>query len=234
MIQQVLTQLTLGLHLQDEATFANFYSSKNEEIVTALKNTASGAGERLVYLCGTRGQGRSHLLQACCHHAGQHQLRSGYFPLANLLTMTSQVLDGLEALDLVCIDDLHIAAQKPEWEEAIFHLYNRIYDVGGRMIIAAHDLPKALNMGLPDLVSRLSWGMIYQLQPLLDQEKLSILTRRAEQRGIHLSNEVGRYLLTHCPRHMGTLCAALDVLDRASLSAQRRLTIPFVKEILQI
>lgn len=233
-------QLTLGLQLKDEATFDNFYSGKNSEMIATLKKTASGQGEKTIYLCGARGQGLSHLLNACCHEADRNGLVSVYLPLQKLLSsqnqkkITSDILNGLESLDLICIDDLHAVANLPEWEEAIFHLYNKINDKGGRMIIAANDLPKAIQLKLPDLVSRLSWGVVYQLHPLSDNEKLSVLAMRAERRGINLSEEVGRYILTHSPRHMGTLLAALDVLDKASLAAQRRLTIPFVKEVLEI
>ncbi len=228
------SQLTLGLSLKDEATFDNFYTGKNTEIVEELKKTASGQGERIVYLCGSRGQGCSHLLQACCHHAHQSQLRSVYLPFTNLIMLSPDILSGLEELALICLDDLHLIAGQPEWEEAVFHFYNRVYDAGGRVVIAAHDLPKAIHVGLPDLVSRLSWGIVYQLHSLSDAEKLLVLTMRAHRRGISLSEEVGKYILTHCPRHMGTLFAALEALDKASLAAQRRLTIPFVKEVLQI
>lgn len=233
-MQKVLTQLTLCLSLKDEATFDNFYPGKNTEIITELKKTAGGTGERVIYLCGARGEGLSHLLQACCHYAHQHQVRSAYLPLANLLSLSPEVLCGFESMALICLDDLHVIAGHSEWEEAIFHLYNKVYDNGGKMIIAAHDLPKAIHLNLPDLVSRLSWGIIYQLHSFTDLEKLNILIMRAKHRGIGLSEEVGNYLITHCPRHMATLFAALDALDKASLAAQRRLTIPFVKEVLQI
>lgn len=233
-MQKVSSQLTLGLSLKDEATFANFYTAKNAEIVAELKKTASGQAEKVIYLCGSRGQGRSHLLQAACHYAHQQRMTSVYLPLASLVSLTPEVLNGLELLDLICIDDLHVVAGQAEWEEAIFHLYNRVYDADKRIIIAANDLPKNIHLGLPDLISRLSWGIVFQLHPLDDAEKLSILTMRARHRGISLSEEVGKYILTHCPRHMGTLFAALDALDKASLAAQRRLTIPFVKEVLEI
>jgi len=233
-MQKLSAQLTLGLSLKDEATFENFFAGKNGEVISELKKTASGKGEKIIYLCGTRGQGCSHLLQASCHDAHQHQLSSVYLPLANLLSLSPEILNGLESLALICLDDLHVIAGQMAWEEAIFHLFNRVYDAGGRMLIAAHDLPKAIHLKLADLTSRLSWGMVFQLHPLSDEEKLSALTMRANRRGISLSEEVGKYILTHCPRHMSTLFAALDALDKASLAAQRRLTIPFVKEVLQI
>jgi DnaA family protein len=228
------SQLPLGLRLRDEATFANFYQGRNTEIVAELIKVASGHGERMIYLCGSRGQGRSHLLQAACHQAHQQQLTSVYLPLGSLQSYTPDMLDGLESLSLICIDDLQVIAGQLAWEEAVFHLYNRIYDAGKRLIIAANDLPKQIALQLPDLTSRLSWGIVYQLHALTDNEKLAALIMRADSRGMNLSEETAKYILTHCPRHMGTLLAALDALDNASLAAQRRLTIPFVKEILQI
>src|SRR3990167_3382046 len=203
----MLSQLTLGVSIKEEATFANFYPGKNVELITALKNTASGQGERVIYMYSAGGQGRIHLLQACCHYAYQYGLRSVYLSLAG--HYSPEILQGLECLSLVCIDDVNRVAGSTEWEEALFHAYNRILNQGGCLIVTANSVPKLLKLTLPDLVSRLAGGMI-------------------------LSEEVGKFLLTHCPRHMTTLFAALDALDKASLAAQRRLTIPFVKTVLQI
>jgi len=233
-MQTGFLQLPLGFPSRDEVTFDNFVAGQNREIVTGLKHTIHGESERIVYICGARGQGASHLLKASCHYAHLHQVSSVYLPLSQLKNLSPDVLLGLESLTLICIDDLHHIAQLPEWEEAIFHLYNRVYDAGGRIMMAANDLPRALNISLKDLVSRLSWGIIYQLQSLTDAEKQAIIIARADERGIYLSDEVAKYLLTHCPRHMGALFAVLDVLDKASLAAKRRLTIPFVKEILEL
>lgn len=231
---KVLTQLPLGLSLKDDAAFDNFYPGKNIEIIEALKKTANRQGEKIIYLCGSRGQGLSHLLQACCHEAARHKISAVYLPLGELMRQSPEMLRGLEAIPLICVDDLQCIAQSPEWEEAVFHLFNRVYDVGGSIVFAGNDLPKSLALALPDLVSRLSWGVVYQLHPLTDAEKITVLIRRAQGRGITLSEEVGKYILSHCPRHMTTLFAALDALDKASLAAQRRLTIPFVKEVLEI
>lgn len=235
-MNKAATQLTLGLRLRDEATFENFTPGKNSEIVSKLKDMVNANGNNSIFICGTRGYGCTHLLQASCHYAHQQQLRSVYLPLAEAQSgmLSPEILIGLESLSIICLDDLHAIAGNAEWEEAIFHLYNRVKDVGGSIVLAGNDLPKGLNIQLPDLESRLSWGIVYQLHPLTDGEKLTVLTMRAQRRGISLSDEVGKYILTHCPRHMSTLIAALDALDNASLAAQRRLTIPFVKEVLQI
>lgn len=230
----MINQLTLGVSLKDEATFANFYTGKNTQLITALKNIAEGRGERVIYFYGMGGQGCTHLLQAACHEAHLHKKSAVYIPLGNLVDFTPDIFEGLETRDLVCLDDVHHMAGKPEWEEAFFHAYNRMHDAGTHLIVTANVAPKAVRFVLPDVVSRLVWGIVFQMQPLTDDEKLYVLMMRAERRGLMLSEEVGKFILNHCPRHMSTLFAALNALDKISLAAQRKLTIPFVKEVLQI
>jgi len=230
----MINQLTLGVGLKDEATFANYYSSKNSPLIHALKNSAEGAGFPFIYFYGAGGQGCTHLLQACCHAANENNIRSVYIPLLNIKDFTPEIFEDLETLKLICIDDLQMLAGNKIWEEAFFHAFNRIKDAGSHLIIAAKALPKALNLLLPDLSSRLTWGVTFQIEPLDDLEKLHVLIKRAERRGMSLSEEVGKFILTHCPRHMSTLFAALDALDKMSLAAQRKLTIPFVKKVLEI
>lgn len=233
-MQKLLAQLTLSLSSKEDTSFANYYAGSNAEIVAALHELIRGDGERQIYLCANKGEGLSHLLQACCYEAHQLHISSVYLPLANLVHLSPEMLEGLEMLDLICIDDLESIAGLTDWEEEFFHLYNRVHDRNGRIVMAAHHLPKDLSIKLPDLASRLSWGVTYQLHPLNDKEKLAVLNMCADRRGIQLTEEVGKYILTHCPRHMSTLFSVLDVLDNASLAAQRRLTIPFVKEVLQL
>lgn len=233
-MKTMINQLTLGVGLKDEATFTNFYAGKNTQLITALKNAAEGHGERVIYFYGMGGLGCTHLLQAACHEAHQYAKSAVYIPLANLSDFTPEIFEGMETRNLVCVDDIHHIAGKPEWEEAFFHAYNRIHDAGARLIVTANVTPKALRLVLPDVISRLVWGMVFQMQSLSDDEKLYVLMMRAERRGLSLSEEVGKFILNHCPRHMSTLFAALHALDKVSLAAQRKLTIPFVKEVLQI
>ncbi len=230
----LIKQLTLSVGLRDEATFANYFSRQNAELLMELKRTASGKGERTIYFYGAGGVGRTHLSQACCHVAKQFNLPSIYLPLASLLSYSPEILEGLEKLAVVCVDDVHVIAGQSLWEEAFLYFYNRLLDAGGRLIMAAKTAPKSLGLILPDLASRLTAGVVYQVQPVPDDEKQEVLIRRAELRGLLLSEEVARFILTHCPRHMTTLFAALEALDKASLASKRRPTIPFVKEVLEI
>ncbi len=159
----------------------------------------------------------------------------GYVPLDKRAWFVPEVLDGMEHLALVCIDNIQCVAGNQRWEMAIFNLYNRIVETGRtRLLITGDRPPRQLNLQLPDLASRLDWGQIYKLQPLSDAEKLQALQLRAKLRGFELPEDVGHFLLKRLDREMRTLFAALNRLDHASIAAQRKLTIPFVKDILKL
>ncbi|MGI0117018.1 DnaA regulatory inactivator Hda [Zooshikella sp. RANM57] len=227
-------QLPLGIQLRDDATFANYYSGRNQPVVMALSLDAAehGQAEPYVFIYGSPGVGCSHLLQAACHEADLHQLKSVYLPLAELLPYGPGVLDSLETLDVICIDELQAVAGNRQWEVALFHLFNRVKDAKRRLLIAASSPPKDTGIHLPDLLSRLSWGVVFQVLPLTDEEKVTALQLRAHMRGLDVSDEVARYILYRAPRSTQALFSALDQLDKASLRAKRKLTIPFVKQVM--
>ncbi|MEH6473631.1 MAG: DnaA regulatory inactivator Hda [Halopseudomonas sp.] len=225
-------QLTLSVGLRDDATLENFYSHHNDLAVQAVEGVAEGVGEPFVYLWGEAGAGCSHLLQAACHCAGRYQRSAFYLPLDQLKMHGPGVLDGLESLDLICIDQLQQVAGQPEWDEALFHLFNRIRDGGKDLLVAADVAPRQLAVALPDLASRLSWGVVFRIQALDDEGKLAALCARAHDRGIELSGEVAQFIFHRSPRQTSELFELLERLDQASLSAQRKVTIPFVKQVL--
>lgn len=221
-------QMPLGLHLRDDATFANFLAGANGAAVAALQHDQ----ERMVYLWGAPGSGKSHLLQAACHTCTTAGGGPVYLPLGEHESLAPAVLEGLERAPLIAIDDLHAVAGRSAWEHGLFHLCNRVRDAGGRLLVASAAPPAGLGLELADLLSRLTWGPVFHLQPLDDQQKVAALQERAARRGLELGPEVAGYLLKRCPRDLHSLFQLLERLDHASLAAQRRLTIPFVRELL--
>lgn len=220
-------QLPLGLSLKDSATFAGFHPGGNGVLLEAL-----AADESPLYLWGPTGSGKTHLLQAVCHAAAGRGEAPAYLPLAQQATLAPQMLEGLERQAVVAVDDVQCIAGLPDWEEALFHLFNRLREERHRLVVAANCAPAGLGLQLPDLGSRLGWGPVFQLQPLDDAGKRAALQLRARQRGMELPDEVAGYLLRRSPRDMASLFALLQRLDQASLAAQRRLTIPFVRELI--
>lgn len=222
-------QLTLSVAVRDDARFANYYAGPNEQVVQSLQAQWTIKGEPYIYLWGAAGVGCSHLLQAACHYAEGLGHQSVYLPLDELVEYSPAVLESMEQLPLVALDNIQAVAGNAEWEEGLFHLFNRIRDRQSHLLIAGDAAPNRLGIQLPDLSSRLSWGMVYQVEPLEDDDKVLALLLRARRRGLNMSDDVARFILTRGPRDMQGLFDLLEQLDQASLSAQRKLTIPFIK-----
>ncbi|MDH3947871.1 MAG: DnaA regulatory inactivator Hda [Gammaproteobacteria bacterium] len=221
-------QLPLGIGLKDTATFDNFYPAGNELVLQALQE----GNDAMLYLWGPVGSGKSHLLQALCHATAANGHSPVYLPLSELVSLSPALLEGLEHQALIAVDDVQTVAGLSQWEEGLFHLYNRVRDSGHRLVVSATSAPAGLALALPDLASRLGWGPVFQLTSLADTDKRAALQMRARRRGLEMGNEVAEYLLRRCPRDMDSLFNLLNRLDQASLAAQRRLTIPFVRQLL--
>lgn len=227
-------QLALAIKLNNEATLADFNWGNNKLLQQQLNRMLSLKEDRLLYLWGGAGSGKSHLLQASCQAVNLTQ-SAIYLPLNLLKEWGPQTIEGLEEQALVCIDDIDAIAQDSAWEEALFHLYNKIKDLDqSLLIISGNQSPTTLGIKLPDLRSRLSWGLVIQLMELSDEDKINTLKLHALRRGFDLPESVGQFLLNRCSRNMHDLQQLLNRLDDASLAAQRKITIPFVKETLKI
>ena len=225
-------QLPLEFEFRANQTFDDFFPGTNQEIINHLKKCCKGKGERLIFVWGQSGMGKSHLLQACCQHAQSQQLSSFYFSLTPLELPDPSLLAGLENIDIVCFDNIeHIAAHK-DWELAFFNFFNLHRDLGHSLILSSSCPPNKLAIRLPDLKTRLNWGLTLKLQPLTDEDRITALTYKASQMGFEISPKAGRFLLTHYDRDLSSLWALLKKLDQLSLAAKRKLTIPFLKQIL--
>ncbi len=213
-------------------TFANFYPGKNREIIDHLKDCVSGAGEQQIYLWGSLGLGKSHLLQACCQLAQELKKTTFYYSFAADALPNTEILSGLEEYEVVCFDNIDAIAETSDWELAFFNFYNRHRDRGFKLILSSNCPPNWLTIRLPDLKTRLNWGLTLKLQELSDQESIDALAFKAKQMGFEINPTVGRFLLTHYARDLASLWRLLDRLDHATLAAKRKLTLPFLKQFL--
>lgn len=225
-------QLPLGVTLPLETRLRDFVPGGNGDALAAAEAVAVGELSGCLYFAGPPASGKSHLLQGICRQAHEAGQTAAYLPLSRPALRDPELLYGWDGFDLVCMDDLDPMAGDPAWERALFRLYEGLKEQGGRLVVTATDLPANLGLGLPDLASRLASGPVYQLS-LPDDETLAVaLTARMERQGLALPEESARWLLRRARRDMHTLMDLADRLDRLSLSAQRRLTIPFLREAL--
>ncbi|MEQ6884510.1 DnaA regulatory inactivator Hda [Salicola sp. Rm-C-2C1-2] len=229
---QTPSQFPLRILLRDEAGFDNFHAGPNDALVRRLQAWPLAPESGAVVLCGEAGAGKSHLLNAVCLAAEA----AGYDPVSISLreaaSLAPEALQGFEGFDPVCLDDLEGLPDDTAWQEALLHLFNRVQDAGGRILIASRQPPAALTWGLPDLASRLRALPVWQLCLPDDDQRAAMLGARAANRGLAMPEEVTRYILRRAPRDPGQLLGLLDRLDEASLQHQRRLTVPFVRQVL--
>ncbi|MFD2166918.1 DnaA regulatory inactivator Hda [Thalassotalea euphylliae] len=227
-------QLALAVQLPDDETFTSFNGEGNQHVIAILSEFVEGKLDaNSFYLFGLQGAGKSHLIHAACNLADENGLSSLCLSMTDLKDMSVDVLDGLEQIDVICVDDVQSISSSLQWQKAIFDLYNRVNEAGKRIIITGDAVINDLGLSLPDLKSRLSWGLIEQIKPLSDEEKVAAVKRRAAQRGLTVQDEAIRYLLNHYSREMAKLIDYLDTLDKLSIREQRKITIPFIKEALE-
>jgi DnaA family protein len=226
-------QIPLQLEPSRENRFEDFVSGPNAAVVESLQGVV-GESDKLLFLSGPEGTGKTHLLNAACLAAREQGSTAFYAGLRSMPQGSQQLLDGLEKVDLVCIDDLHHIAGNNAWEEALFHCLNRIRAEQGRIVITSRQRLSAMTIELPDLHSRLQWGLRMQLQVLEEKDKMSVVERYAASLGIEIPIEVGRYLIRHSSRNLASLLNMVGRLQQAAFISKRRITVPLAREVLQL
>lgn len=232
-------QLALPVQLPDHALFDNFIGEENQQVVAHLQHLAAAKWQsvnQFNLLYGGAGRGKTHLLCALCEAFARVGRSSIYLPLTEMAQPQAvSALTGLEQYDLVALDDIDAVVAQPEWAEALFALVNRMLDKrSGYLVCTAQQNQLNLPVQLADLRSRLQLAVTFSLKPLSDVAKVRALQQHAQARGLELADDVGEYMLQRLSRDMHQLMSVLEQLDAASMARQRRLTLPFVKQILQL
>jgi DnaA family protein len=224
-------QIPLPLESRRPAGLDDFVPGPNTAVLGAVREVAQ-TDDRCLFLAGSAGSGKTHLLNAACLAARSAGRSAFYLGARALDDAGAEPLRGLEKMDLVCIDDGHLLAGDRNQEEALFHFINRLRAERGSLLFASRERLSRLPFVLPDLASRLAWGLRLELQPLEDDEKRLVLDRHAESLGVELPVEVSDYLLSHGARDMATLIGMVTRLQQAAFREKRRITVPLARKLM--
>lgn len=224
-------QLPLALRYPPDQRLENFIAAP-AGVIPQLHGLAQAQGADWLYVAGAAGTGKTHLALALCAAAQQAGRRSAYLPLMAASGRLRDALDALEGNDVVALDGLEAIAGRRDDEIALFDFHNRARSAGLNLLYAAREVPDTLGLILPDLRSRLSQNARILLHPLDDASRAEILRDRAQRRGLVLEETAIDWMLSRTDRNLASLVALLDRLDRESLAAQRRITVPFLRQVM--
>lgn len=225
-------QFPLDLRWPPHQHLDAFYPGGNEAALCEIAAFAVEAPRAWVFLHGATGTGKSHLLIGACRAADESGRDARYLSLAQLPEPRADAIGGIDAEGLVAVDDVGAVTGDRDAELALFDLFNRAKAASAQMLFAATAPPPGLGIGLPDLVSRLSSCTQCALHPLDDAGRRAMLRLLAARMGLRLDDEVLDWWFARQPRDSASLVALLRRIDRAALAAQRRVTIPFLRELL--
>lgn len=226
------TQLALPLRLEAHADFETLVDGVNGAAFTHVRTLTEAERGEVLWLWGARGSGKSHVLQAACRAADHAGKRAMYLPLGAGFELSPGSLADLDTLDFLALDQLECVPGSADWEAGLFAVLNGFQSRERSLLMAASNAPSALGFALPDLASRAAGAVVYRLHPLDEDDQVQALILHARRRGLVLDPAAARFLQSRVPRDMPALCGWLARLDTASLAAQRRITIPFIREAL--
>ena len=227
-----LTQIPFKFDNFKKRDFDSFFQGENKDLLYFLNTMIKTRSNNSIYIWGPQGTGKTHLLQAACKKANEMDWHVTYIPLEQYRDFSIDILDGLGKLDLVCIDDLEFIIDNIEWQQRVTLLFNEIRDNKNSIIISSKISPNNIKIDLDDLKSRLVWGHVFKIKAADDELKIKILKKEANERSFNLNDDVVEFLIRRSNRDLTSLIEILDEIDRSSLAAKRKITVPFVKELI--
>ncbi|MGY0505314.1 DnaA regulatory inactivator Hda [Luteimonas sp. e5] len=228
-MNSIARQLPLALRYPSDQRL-QAYVGASDVMLAQLR--ALAAGGDWLYLHGPGGVGKTHLALGLCAEAEEQGVAVRYLALPSLAGAMAASLPQPQADTLYVLDGLEAVAGRRDDEIALFDFHNHARRVGARVLYAGREVPDALGLVLPDLRSRLQQLARIRLHPPDDATRGEILRQRAERRGLQLEPPALDWLLRRVNRDLVSLTRMLDRLDRESLAAQRRITLPFLRQVL--
>lgn len=230
--KQLLERDTLDPH----CTFDHYFVSEANLLVHKILSQLAPSGQEEsgsthspaqlvlfnpIYLYGSCGTGKTHLLMAAAHALAKAGYKAVY---VRLETFTNHMVLALRAgemgsfrqayrdCDALLIDDIDLLARRSTTQEELFHTFNSLHLMGKQIILAASSAPQQLQQIEPRLISRFEWGVVLPLQLPTPKELLVVLRLKAAALGVPLSARLEEFLITTFSRHPKELCTALEAL----------------------
>ena len=230
------TQLIFPFQVNQKASFASFFCSPdNIELMSRLADLVASKNADELIINGAEGSGKSFLMQAICNELSSPGKQFAFIPMNKAINMGVEIFQNLASLDAVCIDDLQLILSREEWETALFNLINECQQSNCSLILSFGGNQSLEDITqLPDLLSRIKRMEFMKLQAVQDEFLNQALDFVSQQLDINLEKAELEFLLKHQTREFSLLVDNLMVLDKQAASLKRKITIPLIKETLNL
>ena len=227
-------QLHLDIQLDESIRLSKFIECETtESLLKSLKNFLDEEPlTNFLYIWGNKGVGKSYLLRAVNQELFEKKKKTAFLSFRSSELYSPSILEGLETLDTIFIDDIHLLPNSLEWEKALFNFINCCLNQNTKVLVSSERIVKSMAIELPDLQSRLLAFTAIELPDIKEDEKIIALKEAADRKGLSLGDKELVYLLSHTSRSLSDLLKLLSDLDSFSLEKQRKLTVPLIKEML--
>ena len=230
------TQLIFPFQVNQKASFKSFFCSPdNIELMSRLTDLVVSKNADELIINGAEGSGKSFLMQAICNELSSSGKQFAFIPMNKAINMGVEIFQNLASLDAVCIDDLQLILSRGEWETALFNLINECQQSNCSLILSFGGNQSLEDITqLPDLLSRIKRMEFMKLQAVQDECLNQALDFVSQQLDINLEKAKLEFLLKHQTREFSLLVDNLMVLDKQAASLKRKITIPLIKETLNL
>jgi DnaA family protein len=222
-----MNQLGLPISLNASMLLESFVA--NKELLRLINQLFLNEKSSEVYIYGASGQGKTHVLQGAVLKALEIDKNAVYIDCNE--SFPEHILDFVDQIDLISFDNIHLISS--ESQEVFFDLYNRARQAQIFVLVSGNTLPSDLEV-MKDLKTRLSLAVVYKLEELNDELTMSVIDSQMSQRNLSVNSNVYEYLFKNYSRDLKLLLSTLNDLDKASLQAKKPISIPFVKNFLEL
>ena len=222
-----MNQLGLPISLNASMLLESFVA--NKELLRLINQLFLNEKSSEVYIYGASGQGKTHVLQGAVLKALEIDKNAVYIDCSD--PFPDYILDFVDQIDFISFDNVHSILR--ESQEVFFDLYNRARQAQIFILVSGNTLPSDLEV-MKDLKTRLSLAVVYKLEELSDELTMSVIDSQMSQRNLSVNSNVYEYLFKSYSRDLKLLLSTMNDLDKASLQAKKPISIPFVKNFLEL
>ena len=237
----------IGPALHPDYTFENFVVGPSNRLGHASCIAVSqslGQTYNPLFLYGSAGLGKTHLLHAVCHEV-QHRLDGAVIQLLSCEDFVNRFIRSIEqgnitgfhsqfrTVDALIIDDIQFLREREQSQEEFFHTFNALYNNGKQIILSADSPPNEIPSLEARLISRFNWGLVARIDPPSYETRIAIVQKKAHLRGLEINDEIAQYIARQVQANIRELEGALTTIYALATTLSESVTLELAQTALE-